>query len=638
MAASYPSSIKSFSAKANGDVIAVTHITDLEAEVAAIETALVTGPITLNSVAVTGAATLSSTVATGALTVTGAATVSTTLGVTGATTLSSTVATGALTVTGNETVSGTLGVTGATTLSSTLGVTGVTTVTAGNAAAPSVVSVTGTSDTGVFFPAADTVAYSTAGTERLRINSSGYVGIGTNSQTNVLEVKADTSRFYCVTNPTTSLTAKQISIGESSNNPAYRLQVGYFTDGSYKGSIQSLDNSTGSSLAINAAGGNVGIGTSSPTQRLTVADVIQCAVDGQNGFLYFGGSYERIAANYASHCFLLYTNNTERIRIASDGNVGIGTTGPVAKLDVAGPNGAVAVNILCGNGPALPTIINVNGNSALAMSANRSGGQSELNLINTNYGALGTGGIWFEQATGAAAVATRMVIDKNGNVGIGTTAPAYQLNLTTDSAGKPGVGGLWTVISDERIKADIVPADLDRCYEIVKSVPLKHFGFAPGVYTDEQIQDKHSLGWIAQDVQQVFAKAVSVKPFTLHTDIPDGTEDYEEQAFTLDQVETTTTSIQIIDGKPVQVSTTETAENKVLLFDTVDVLDESGAVVMDGDMPLTYQMPRMVTKTRPKVRHETIEDCLDLNSGQMIAALYGCVQALMAKVEALEAK
>lgn len=197
---------------------------------------------------------------------------------------------------------------------------------------------------------------------------------------------------------------------------------------------------------------------------------------------------------------------------------------------------------------------------------------------------------------------------------------------------------MWTVVSDERIKTDITPADLDRCYEIVKSVPLKHFGFAPGVYTDDQIQDKHSLGWIAQDVQKVFSKAVSVKPFTLKTAIPDGAEEYTEQDFTLETVEKTETSIQVIDGKPVQVSKVVTSENKVLLFDTVDVVDEAGAVVMDGDKPLTYQMPRMVTKTRNKVRHDVIEDCLDLNGGQMIAALYGAVQSLMAKVEMLTAK
>ena len=134
-------------------------------------------------------------------------------------------------------------------------------------------------------------------------------------------------------------------------------------------------------------------------------------------------------------------------------------------------------------------------------------------------------------------------------VGIGTTTPNYSLEVSTDSAGKPGIGGLWTVVSDERIKADIVPANLDRCYEIVKSVPLKYFGFAPNVYTDDQINDKHNLGWIAQDVQKVFKNSVSVKPFTLKT----------------------------------------------------------------GDV---------------------IEDCLDLNGGQMIAALYGAVQSLIEKVEA----
>lgn len=81
----------------------------------------------------------------------------------------------------NLNVSGTLGVTGATTLSSTLAVTGITTVAAGTAALPSIISTTGTSDTGQWFPAADTVAWSTAGTERMRIGSTGIVGIGTTS-------------------------------------------------------------------------------------------------------------------------------------------------------------------------------------------------------------------------------------------------------------------------------------------------------------------------------------------------------------------------------------------------------------------------------------------------------------------------
>jgi hypothetical protein len=54
--------------------------------------------------------------------------------------------------------------------------------------------------------------------------------------------------------------------------------------------------------------------------------------------------------------------------------------------------------------------------------------------------------------------------------------------------------------------------------------------------------------------------------------------------------------------------------------------------------PLTHQVPRMVTKTRDKFRQEVIEDCLDLNNGQLYAAMYGCIQALQQKVELLEAK
>jgi len=68
-----------------------------------------------------------------------------------------------------------------------LSVSGVTTVAAGSTAAPSI-SPTGDSNTGIFFPSADTVAFVEGGVEVLRINSSGNIGIGTTDSLNKFEV------------------------------------------------------------------------------------------------------------------------------------------------------------------------------------------------------------------------------------------------------------------------------------------------------------------------------------------------------------------------------------------------------------------------------------------------------------------
>jgi hypothetical protein len=457
----------------------------------------------------------------------------------------------------------------------------------GGTAVSSTLTLQSTSGAGT----SDAIIFKTASqSERMRILTGGNVGIGT-------------------TVPRTTLSVLQSG---TANTTADTLGPAVFTGPTAGGYSGMLVVEANDAMAANI-GGSIGF-----YGRNTTASTAGSYFSSIHGRKENGTSGDQ--AGYIAFKVRTTGNaDNEVVRIASTGNVGIGTTSPGAKL----------YTLYAGSDPSLTTTA----------------------TTGTFLGVSGLAGLAQTQATSAPYTFSMQVRHQSvdglsypmslnplgGNVGIGTTTPAYRLEISTDSAGKPGVGGLWTVVSDERIKTDIIPADLDRCYEIVKSVPLKHFGFAPGVYTDDQIQDKHSLGWIAQDVQKVFSKAVSVKPFTLKTAIPDGTEEYTEQDFTLETVEKIETSIQIIDGKPVQVSKVVASENKVLLFDTVDVTDEAGAVVMDGDKPLTYQMPRMVTKTRNKVRHDVIEDCLDLNGGQMIAALYGAVQALMLKVESLTA-
>jgi hypothetical protein len=215
-------------------------------------------------------------------------------------------------------------------------------------------------------------------------------------------------------------------------------------------------------------------------------------------------------------------------------------------------------------------------NGAMKFVGNVYGGASDVSI-----GPDGGGGLSLNVPTGE-----QIAFGIQGAAAIVAVGGTYNLTLINDSAGKPGAGGLWTVVSDERIKADIELADLDRCYKIIKSIPLKRFAWADGVYADEQVKDRHNLGWIAQDVQKVFPKAVNMIPFTKTEKIPDGFEEYSEPSTLLDK----------------------------------------------------NRNPIILTKTRPKFRQEVIDDCLGLNSGQIIAAMYGCIQALQTKVEALEAK
>jgi hypothetical protein len=166
-------------------------------------------------------------------------------------------------------------------------------------------------------------------------------------------------------------------------------------------------------------------------------------------------------------------------------------------------------------------------------------------------------------AIGATSASTVISILGDGSLGIGAgCTPGYLLHVLTDSAGKPGAGGLWTVVSDERLKENIRLADLDLCYNAVKSIPLKRFTWKDDCFTEKQIRDRSACGWLAQDVQKVFPKAVNTIKFT--KPLPKGA----DENFT----------------------------------------------------------------------PEIIEDCLDLNSGQILAALYGAVQMLITKVENLEAR
>ena len=82
--------------------------------------------------------------------------------------------------TNGTTVAATFGTDQKLTLAGALVTTGVSTFAAGSAAAPSI-TTTGDTNTGVFFPAADTIGFSDGGAEAMRIDSSGNLLVGTTS-------------------------------------------------------------------------------------------------------------------------------------------------------------------------------------------------------------------------------------------------------------------------------------------------------------------------------------------------------------------------------------------------------------------------------------------------------------------------
>lgn len=81
-----------------------------------------------------------------------------------------------LTGTASININGTVGATTANTGAfTTLSATGITTVAAGSASAPSIVSATGTADTGIYFPGTDIWAIATAGVQRFQITAAGFI-------------------------------------------------------------------------------------------------------------------------------------------------------------------------------------------------------------------------------------------------------------------------------------------------------------------------------------------------------------------------------------------------------------------------------------------------------------------------------
>jgi hypothetical protein len=185
----------------------------------------------------------------------------------------------------------------------------------GSAATP---AIRGTdSNTGIFFPAADTIAFAEGGAEAMRIDSSGNVGIGTTSPAAKLDVSGSAKA--------TNMSLNGVAIGD------YNL---------YSGMVTRVSN-----------GGGVGINSANSSD---------------NAYIYFGSGTSSAAQQSAAigriggDVLAMFTASSERARIESGGSLLMTTARSTARgrVDIPDTGGTQSVPLAISRGGDAGTMVN----------------------------------------------------------------------------------------------------------------------------------------------------------------------------------------------------------------------------------------------------------------------------------------
>ncbi len=301
------------------------------------------------------------------------------------------------------------------------------------------------------------LSIATNATEKMRITAAGNVGIGTTAPVGRLQLAGTGSGS---TSPEVSFENQTATTGRT-----YSIISG---DG---GPLRFQDVTAGSERMRIDSSGNVGIGTSTPDAVLDV-NGSQVTRGDASGFVYFapkigttpfGANYDRFEIRVdpstqvtllgnvnggtgAARALAFLAGTNERMRIDASGNVGIGTSGPTAKLDVLG-DFVARTNASGGNSPLNvkndSTANNTTKTTALLFQGTDTVGTGKnIGLVqcgpsDANYVASY---LAFQTRT-ADALFERMRITSDGKVGIGTASPGVSLDVVGGIRARGGVPG-----------------------------------------------------------------------------------------------------------------------------------------------------------------------------------------------------
>lgn len=304
----------------------------------------------------------------------------------------------------------------------TLAASGAASFSAGSAGAPSI-TATGDLNTGMFFPAADTIAFAEGGVETMRLDASGNVGIGTASPVSI----GGHSGLLTI-------------YGANATGLIFQDAVGR-RDIRFNDNELSIRDASGNGLFRFDANNQLGVG-GTPNTWAAGYRIAQIGLGGiiesrdsdagfaalvTNGYLANTGNWTYIASNaatryYANAGVYVWQNAasgtaggtftwTERMRLDASGNLGIGTASPenlfqVSQRFSAGSDGTVRWG------------------QDIRSATRSNSGLLTWDTNNMIIDAVGAGNV----LTFRTSASDRMRIDATG-VGIGTNSPASRLHV-----------------------------------------------------------------------------------------------------------------------------------------------------------------------------------------------------------------